>query len=239
MIAPWVLIILAVLVSVAIYYSSDTFRAEIDHAFAVVMTGDQIQIRDYILGYGAWAPVVSILIMIGQVIIVGIPATIVLFANGVAFGITGGAVVNIVGRMLGAIVAFGIARMLGKGAVEKLVGKIADAEKFEAWMERWGGWAVFATRAVPGMPSDILSYVAGFTKVSWKTYLIATLFGFLPQSIVYAWFGSEATDWFWAVMLIGSVVSAVVAVSILLTQWIRRLIQRQQRHRDARTATGA
>jgi uncharacterized membrane protein YdjX (TVP38/TMEM64 family) len=239
MIAPWILIIAAVLVSIAIYYSSDTFRAGIDQAFAVVMTGDQIQIRDYILSYGAWAPIVSILIMIGQVIIVGIPATIVLFANGVAFGITGGAAVNIIGRMLGAIVAFGIARMLGKGAVEKLVGKIADAEKFEAWMERWGGWAVFATRAIPGMPSDLLSYVAGFTKVSWKTYLVATLFGFLPQSIVYAWFGSEATSWFWAVMLIGTVVSAVVAVTAFLIQWIRRSIRRQQRHGDARTATRA
>jgi uncharacterized membrane protein YdjX (TVP38/TMEM64 family) len=118
--------------------------------------------------------------------------------------------------------------MLGKGTVEKLVGKIADAGKFEAWMERWGGWAVFATRAIPGMPSDILSYVAGFTHVSWRTYLISTLFGFLPQSIVYAWFGSEATNWFWAVMLGGTVVSAVIAVTAILIRWFRRSTQRRE-----------
>ena len=94
-------------------------------------------------------------------------------------------------------------------------------------MERWGGWAVFATRAIPGMPSDILSYVAGFTKVSWKTYTIATFFGFLPQSILYAWVGAEATEWFWAMMLLGTVVSAVVAVGAIVYGWIRRSARRR------------
>lgn len=227
MIAPWVAIIIAGAVAYAVYAANAGFQAEIDHAFSVVMTGDQMLIREYLVGFGAWAPVVSIGLMVAQVIVVGIPATIVLFANGVAFGISGGAAVNIAGRMLGAIVAFGIARMLGKGAVEKLTGKISHTQKFEAWMERWGGWAVFATRAIPGMPSDILSYVAGFTKVSWRTYTVATFFGFLPQSILYAWVGSEATGWFWAMMLIGTVVSSVLAASAMVYGWVRRSMRRR------------
>lgn len=222
MLAPWALILLATAGAVALYLSHGTFQDEIDHALATVMTGDQAQIRDYLLGYGAWAPVVSILLMIGQVVVVGIPATIVLFANGVAFGIGGGAVINIIGRVAGAALAFGIARMLGKGAVEKLVGKITHTGTFEAWMARWGGWAIFATRAIPGMPSDLFSYAAGLTTVSWRTYLVATFFGFLPQSIVYAWVGSEATEWFWAMMLFGSAVSAVIAATGIVVQWIRR-----------------
>lgn len=227
MLAPWAVLLLAAVIATITYYTHTGFRAEIDHAFAVVMTGDQALIRDYLMQFGAWAPVVSIGLMVAQVIVVGIPATIVLFVNGVAFGTSGGAAVNIVGRMLGAVVAFGIARMLGKGAVEKLMGKITKADQFEAWMERWGGWAVFATRAIPGMPSDILSYVAGFTKVSWKTYTVATFFGFLPQSIMYAWFGAEATNWFWAVMMIGTVVSSVIAASAIAYGWIRRTMRRR------------
>jgi uncharacterized membrane protein YdjX (TVP38/TMEM64 family) len=228
MIAPWVAILIAGVIAFAVYSTTPAFRAEIDHAFSVVMTGDQELIRAYLVGFGAWAPVVSIGLMVAQVIVVGIPATIVLFANGVAFGTSGGAAVNIAGRMLGAIVAFGIARMLGKGAVEKLMGKISHTQKFEAWMERWGGWAVFATRAIPGMPSDILSYVAGFTKVSWRTYTVATFFGFLPQSILYAWVGAEATGWFWAMMLVGTVVSSVLAASAIVYGWIRRTIRRRE-----------
>lgn len=221
-IAPWVIILLALLGVFAVYRANTAFHNEIDHAFAVVMTDDQALIREYLLGYGAWAPVVSILLMIGQVIVVGIPATIVLFANGVAFGTLGGSTVNIIGRVAGAIVAFAIARMLGKGAVEKLVGKITHADWFERWMGRWGGWALFASRAIPGMPSDIFSYAAGLTTVSWRTYLIATFFGFLPQSIIYAWVGAEATNWFWAVMLFGAAVSAVIAIAAVIAQWVRR-----------------
>ena len=227
MIVPWVAILLAAIAAAVVYSTNNGFQAEIDHAFTVVMTGDQALIRDYLLQFGAWAPVVSVGLMVAQVIVVGIPATIVLFANGVAFGTSGGAAVNIAGRMLGAIVAFAIARMLGKGAVEKLTGKISHTQKFEAWMERWGGWAVFATRAIPGMPSDILSYVAGFTKVSWKTYIIATFFGFLPQSILYAWVGAEATDWFWAMMLVGTVVSSVLAAATIAYGWVRRSMRRR------------
>jgi uncharacterized membrane protein YdjX (TVP38/TMEM64 family) len=222
MLAPWAFILLLAVTGALSYFLSDAFRFEIDHAFATVMTGDQQLIRDYLLGFGVWAPVVSIVLMVAQVIVVGIPATIVLFANGVAFGTLGGATLNIVGRMLGAIVAFGLARVLGKGAVEKLVGRLTHADRFEGWMSRWGGWAIFATRAIPGMPSDVFSYVAGFTNVSWRTYLIATFFGFLPQSILYAWLGSAATGWFWAVMLFGTVVSATIAASVVTVQAIRR-----------------
>ncbi len=227
MIAPWVLILLAIAATIVTYQTHDSFRAEIDHALAIVKSGNQELIREYILGYGAWAPVVSVVLLVAQAVIVGIPASLVMFANGVAFGTSNGAVVNILGRMVGAAITFGIARMLGKGAVEMLVGKLTQTRKFERWMHRRGGWAVFATRAIPGMPSDMLSYVAGFTNVSWRTYLIATLFGFLPQSIVFAWFGSEATEWFWLIMMSGTILTCVLAVTTLAVQWIRRMTQRQ------------
>jgi uncharacterized membrane protein YdjX (TVP38/TMEM64 family) len=234
MLAPWMLIILAVFAAIAAYFLNNDFRYEIDYALEVLKTGDQAAIQDYLAGYGSWAPVVSVVIMICQNIIIGIPASIVLFANGVAFGTGGGAVINIVGRMAGAAIVFGIARMLGKGAVEKMVGKIAHDEKFSVWMQRRGGWAVFASRAIPGMPSDMLSYVAGFTNISWRTYIVATLLGFLPQSIVYAWFGAEATNWFWAVMMIGWVTTGLITVTAFVVQWVRRTTHRQTASSRAR-----
>jgi uncharacterized membrane protein YdjX (TVP38/TMEM64 family) len=225
MIAPWAAIILAILAAVGVYLTNDAFRAEIDHALALVKSGDQAGIRDYLTSYGALAPVVSVALMVAQALIVGIPASFVMFANGVAFGTSNGAVINIIGRMAGGAIAFGIARMLGKGAVEKMVGSITHADSFERWMHRRGGLAVFATRAVPGMPSDMLSYVAGFTNVPWRTYLMATFLGFLPQSIVFAWFGAEATSWFWVIMMSGTILTGVLAVTAIIVQWVRRTLR--------------
>lgn len=238
MILPWVVILLLMLSAVGVYYRHDGFRAEIDYALALVSSGDQEALRDYLLGYGAWAPVVSVVIMVAQAVIVGIPASIVMFANGVAFGTNDGAVINIIGRMAGALISFGIARSLGKGAVESMVGKLTHTKKFETWMERRGGLAVFATRAIPGMPSDMLSYVAGFTRVSWKTYFVATLIGFLPQSIVFAWFGAEATGWFWVVMMSGSILTGILAVTTLIVQWVRRRKSRRAAVASRTASTG-
>lgn len=222
MIAPWVVMILLAMIGGIVYLTADSVRESVDRALHILASGDQARIQAYLAGFGAWAPAVSILIMIAQVIIVGIPATIVLFSNGVAFGSLWGGVINIVGRVISAIVAFGIARMLGEGAVEKLVGRIGQRERFESWLQRYGGWAVFATRVVPGMPSDILSYVAGFTKtISWRTYLMGTFFGFLPQSFIYAWLGANATDSFVPVMLAGTAIAGVLAVGAAVIQRIR------------------
>lgn len=230
-VAPWAFILVAILALVAVYHTHTGFRDEVDHALAVVKTGDQAQIRDYLMGYGAWAPGVSVVLLVVQAVIVGVPASLVMFANGVAFGTSQGTVINILGRMAGAAITFGVARMLGKGAVEMLVGKLTHTHKFERWMQRRGGLAVFATRAVPGMPSDMLSYVAGLTNVSWRTYLIATLFGFLPQSIVFAWFGAEATEWFWLIMMSGTILTGVLAVTAFAVQGVRRLVRQPEKAR--------
>src|SRR5699024_8444385 len=136
------------------------FRAEIREVFHVLTSGDQTRIRDYLRGYGAWGPIVSVFLMMLQVVFAPIPASVVQLANGVVFGRVWGTVLNFAGQMAGAIMAFYIAHALGKRTVERLVGKISG-NAFENWVDRWGGRALFVVRAIPGMPSDFISYVSG------------------------------------------------------------------------------
>ena len=42
-----------------------------------------------------------------------------------------------------------------------------------------------------------------------------------------AWVGAEATEWFWAMMLMGTVVSAVIAAGAIIYGWIRRSTRRR------------
>src|SRR5699024_3633219 len=118
----------------------------------------------------------------------------------------GGMVLNFVGQMAGAIMAFFIARALGKRAVEKLIGQISG-NAFENWVDRWGGKALFVVRAIPGMPSDFVSYVAGLTNIRIRTYIFATAAGYVPQSLLYAWLGDSAMGWFWWIVLGGFALS--------------------------------
>lgn len=218
---PWTVLLGGAMVFAIAWLVSGSFRAEVLEVAEVLTSGDQGRIRDYIHGYGVFGPIASVLLMMAQVVFAPIPASMVQLANGVVYGTFGGAILNLVGQMAGAMLAFSIARALGKGTVEKLAGKMHH-EEFETWLQRWGAKALFVVRAIPGMPSDILSYGAGLTHMPTRTYVTATFLGYIPQSLTYAWLGDDAMDYFWWIVLGGFGVSGLIA----LISWV---VQRRNR----------
>lgn len=214
---PWVIVITIVLVVALAELISSSFRNETHEIIQVLTSGDQQRIRDYLRGYGALGPIVSVLLMMAQVVFAPIPASVVQLANGVVYGKFWGTVLNFIGQMAGATMAFFIARALGKGAVEKIVGQISG-NAFEGWVDRWGGKALFVVRAIPGMPSDFVSYVAGLTNIRVRTYILATAAGYVPQSLIYAWLGDSAMGWFWWIILGGFALSGLISIIAWVVQ---------------------
>jgi uncharacterized membrane protein YdjX (TVP38/TMEM64 family) len=226
---PWAVIGGGALVFAVLWFTNDGFRAEMIEVTEVMTSGDQAEIRDYLHSYGAWGPIASIALMMGQVIFAPIPASIVQLANGVVYGAFWGGILNLVGQMAGAMVAFAIARMLGKGTVEKLAGKVHQ-DGFEAWLHRWGGKMLFLVRAVPGMPSDFMSYVSGLTTMPVRTYMVASFLGYIPQSFAYAWLGDDLMEYFWWIVFGGFGISGFIA----LVTWFLRTRKRRRGRRIIR-----
>lgn len=202
------------------------FRAGTADAWIVLSSGDQDAIREYLHGYGGWAPVVSVLLMSAQVVLAPIPASVVQLSNGVVFGVLGGAALNLIGQMIGATVAFFISRTLGRSVAERFVGRIDAEGVVGRWLDHWGARALFVIRVIPGMPSDFTSYLLGLTHMPARTYLTVSLLGYIPQSLAYAWLGDAATDWFWWIVLAGFGISSVIALVVWLT---RKLIAPPER----------
>jgi uncharacterized membrane protein YdjX (TVP38/TMEM64 family) len=209
-----------------LWLTSEGFRLEMIEVTEVMTSGDQERIRAYLHGFGAWGPIASVVLMMGQVVFAPIPASIMQLANGVVYGAFWGAILNLIGQMAGAMLAFTIARALGKGTVEKLAGKVHQ-DGFEAWLHRWGGKMLFIVRAIPGMPSDFLSYVAGLTTMPVRTYVLATLLGYIPQSFAYAWLGDDAMGYFWWIVAGGFGLSALIALVTWAVRW-RGKVAREQ-----------
>jgi uncharacterized membrane protein YdjX (TVP38/TMEM64 family) len=101
---------------------------------------------------------------------------LITFANGLAFGVFWGWMLSLFGHVLAAAVCFGISRALGRGPVEVLVGK-AGLESADRWFARWGMYAVFAGRLVPGVAFDAISYAAGLTRMGFRNFMAATALG--------------------------------------------------------------
>jgi uncharacterized membrane protein YdjX (TVP38/TMEM64 family) len=228
---PWTVLVGGAIAFAIGWVVSEGFRSEVVEVTEVLTSGDQERMRDYLHGYGVYGPIASVLLMMGQVVFAPIPASVVQLANGVVYGTFWGGVLNLIGQMAGAMMAFAIARSLGKGTVEKLAGKTSN-DGFETWLQRWGGKALFVIRAVPGMPSDFMSYVAGLTRMPVRTYILATFLGYIPQSLAYAWLGDDAMDYFWWIVFGGFGVSGLIG----LVSWA---VQRRNRARHRRHAEAA
>ena len=217
----WLLILIAALAFGIAYLISDGFRDQVAETWRVLSSGNQDLIREYIRSYGAWAPFASVALMVSQVVIAPIPASVIQLSNGVVFGILGGTLLNIIGQMIGAALAFHISRSLGRSAAERLAGKVDEHGVIAHWIDQWGGRALLVIRMVPGMPSDFVSYLMGLTSMPARRYLLVSFIGYIPQSLAYAWLGDAATEWFWWIVLAGFGVSAIIAVIIWAVRRIR------------------
>jgi uncharacterized membrane protein YdjX (TVP38/TMEM64 family) len=191
------------------YLLSSSIHSEINEATSILSHGDVDGLRDYMRSFGFWAPIASLCLMILQAIAAPVPGFFIVFANGLAFGVFWGGLLSLAGQTLAAMVCFAIARGLGRGAIEGLIGKLglSTADK---WFERWGATGIFVARVLPGIGFDAVSYAAGLTKMSFVKFVLATLLGAAPQTFAYAYLGQNATKYVWPLLGISTLVLVVV-----------------------------
>ncbi len=116
----------------------------------------------------------------------GLPGSVVTIVGGVVFGFGWGALYNLVGANIGANAAFGLARMLGRDGVERIAGK--RIQGLNNAMLRHGLIGLLALRLIPLVPFNALNFGSGLTRLRWREYIIATMVGILPGTLVYTFF---------------------------------------------------
>jgi uncharacterized membrane protein YdjX (TVP38/TMEM64 family) len=218
------LVLLAIVAApfVLLYAFSSGFRSEVHQALGLLGRGDIAGLRDYILSFGLWAPVASCFLMVLQALVAPVPSFLITFANGLAFGVFWGWMLSLFGHVLAAAVCFGISRSLGRVPVEVLVGK-TGLQSADRWFARWGIYAVFVGRLIPGVAFDVISYAAGLTRMRFRNFLAATALGIFPQTFLYSYLGRQAPQYVGLFLVTSAlVVAAVVTVAILRYRRERR-----------------
>ena len=212
-----------------IYLASAGFRSEVHRALGILGRGDIAGLRDYILSFGFWAPVASCFLMVLQALAAPVPSFLITFANGLAFGVFWGWMLSLFGHVLAAAVCFGISRSLGRVPVEVLVGR-AGLQSADLWFDRWGMYAVFAARLVPGVAFDVISYAAGLTRMRFRNFMIATALGIFPQTFLYSYLGRQAPEY----VGLFFVTSALVVAGVVTVAVLRRRRERRRPKRNLR-----
>lgn len=184
--------ILGLLVLGCIYLFVPPVNSFINHGVGVLSKVDVQAVKEYILGFGIWAPVVSFMLMILQSVVAPLPAFIITFANAGLFGWIPGAILSWSSAMAGAALCFYIAKFFGRNTVEKLTSKAA-LDGVDKFFGKYGKYAILIARLLPFISFDIVSYGAGLTSMSFWAFFVATGIGQLPATIVYSYIGGMLT----------------------------------------------
>ena len=126
-----------------------------------------------------------------------LPAEIIALANGMLFGPWWGVVVTWVGAMLGAVLAYGLARALGRPAARAFI-----PARHWARLETIpvGAGPLLVIRLMPVLSFNLINYAAGLLKVPWWRFLWTTALGILPIVVTMVVLGRElmaAPWWIW------------------------------------------
>lgn len=155
---------------------------------------------------GPWAPLAGVGLMALQSLISPIPFALVVIALGVVLGPVKGLLVAWVGELVGATLAYWLAR------------KGWQATSRPEWLTRGRTfWAILAVRLTPGLSFDLVSYTCGAARVPFATFLGATMLGMLPRTAALIFFGHTLwTDPRQAgLMLLALVPLALITVLVL------------------------
>lgn len=204
------LIILLILIGLELTVIAYLYRVPLEGLFKFVVTLDPVVVQRNISAFGAWAPLVFLLIQTVQVVVSPLPGHVLAMAGGLMFGTLEGTLLSILGGFLGSLIAFKLAQKFGRTLIEKLIGK-TDFNFFDDFFEQKGPYAVFLLRLMPMLSFDLVSYGMGLTKIKFKDYAFATLLGMIPGTLIYTYLGSR-----FALNPILLVVSSILAIIFLL-----------------------
>ncbi|WP_346869334.1 TVP38/TMEM64 family protein [Clostridium sp. UBA5119] len=153
-------------------------------------------LRNYIGGFGYLAPFIYILFFT-ILPIAFFPVPILALAAGLLFGFLPGTIYTLIGAVLNSALMFLMAKILAKDAVTNLLQRKLP-ENWSSFLfnldEKRGFGIIFILRLIPAMPYNLINYGAGLTSIKFSSYMLATILGILPGTLVFLNIGNQALN---------------------------------------------
>jgi len=153
---------------------------------AAVLDGEALKL--HVARLGPWGPATLIGLMALAILVSPIPSAPIALAAGALYGHGWGTLYVLLGAEIGALAAFGIARLVGYEVLRRWLGERLSLGWLGSQNALMG--LVFVSRLLPFVSFDVISYAAGLTVLSAWRFAIATLAGIVPASFLLAHFGA-------------------------------------------------
>ncbi len=177
------------------------------------------QVIDFVNKMGFWGPAAYIALQVLQIIFAPIPAQVVGSVGGFIFG-WWGILWTLIGNTIGYIIVVIISRKFGRSLVEKIFKK-ETMDKFDFVLGENAAILLFIIFLLPGLPDDMVGYMAGLTDVPLKQLVALMVLGHIPTIAVTNYIGmglgeSNLTP----VIIVAILVVVLFAVALWKKDWI-------------------
>jgi uncharacterized membrane protein YdjX (TVP38/TMEM64 family) len=122
-------------------------------------------------------------------LLVILPSIPLIVIAGSVYGPFMGFVLSLTGAIFSATFSFFVARKAGAGFIVRLLGN--RAKYLNNQMDNFGIRIIAIMRAAFVIPFDILSYLAGLTKMKYRDFIIGTFLGVAAEMYSIANFGAQ------------------------------------------------
>jgi uncharacterized membrane protein YdjX (TVP38/TMEM64 family) len=162
-------------------------------------------IQGQIISVGVFSPLAPIALIFLSTVLppLPLPVPLVEIATGLVFGFWEGFVLIFLGQVFSSILAFYIVRSFGKRFLSNFLNNSLFAP-YQRFVDSKGASAVFIIRATMAAPFNIISYLAGLTKMSLPRFALATAIGVIPEAAIFSYLGTRLKDIhfrFWYIFL--------------------------------------
>jgi uncharacterized membrane protein YdjX (TVP38/TMEM64 family) len=200
-----------------------------------------LPVKDWIREFVDWVKqlgpigIVVFILAYALATVLFLPGWIFTVSAGLIYGIVAGTLVALSGAIIGASLAFLVARYVLRKNIAELTKK---NPRFAAIDEAIGknGWKIVGLlRLSPLIPFNLSNYFYGITSVSFISYVAVSAIGMIPGTLLYAYLGaigqagisggaSQRSNWQYVLLGVGLV--ATIAVTILVSRIARNALKK-------------
>ncbi|MDA1197005.1 MAG: TVP38/TMEM64 family protein [Nanoarchaeota archaeon] len=171
---------------------------------------DLVYLQQQLISYGGWSVLVFILVMALAIVVSPIPSLPLDVVAGLIWSPYLATVYAVTGALIGSLISFLLARWLGRRLVEKIFHKhIEFCHPSSDWSL---ALIIFVARLIPFIQFDIVSYGAGLTKMRVWPFVVATFFGMIPMTFIFASFGN--------MYMLSPLVTGVLSVLLVIALFV-------------------
>ena len=187
-----------------------------------------VQVVQALLGFmtnSLWGPLIYILLYAIRPLVL-FPATLLTLAGGFLFGPVLGVLYTVLASNISATVAFLVGRYFGQGLLEE--GSSANLVQRYADRLRQNSFETVIVMRFIFLPYDLVNYLAGFVRVRWSAFILATILGNIPGTIAFVLAGASIERFDGSIPKLNPATLAASVAIFILSLGLSRLFKKRE-----------